>query len=54
MKAVNKIELEINRTRLRIFEETKNLSPQQRAERVNKIGEVAAKRYGFKRIARAK
>jgi hypothetical protein len=27
---------------------------EQRVERVNKIGEAAAKKYGFKRIASAK
>jgi len=54
MKAANTIEQEINRIRLCIYEETKNMTPQERAERVNRIGEAAAKKYGFKRIARAK
>jgi hypothetical protein len=30
------------------------MTPAQRAERVNKIGEAAAKKYGFKRVASAK
>ena len=54
MKTINKIEQEINEIRLRIYEETKHMTPEQRAERVNKIGEAAAKKYGFKRIASAK
>ena len=54
MRTINKIEQEINRIRLRIYEETKNMTPEQRAERVNKIGEAAAKKYGFKRIASAR
>jgi hypothetical protein len=54
MKTINKIEREINQIRLRIYEETKNMTPEQRVERVNKIGEAAAKKYGFKRIASAR
>ena len=54
MKTINKIEQEINQIRLRIYEETKNMTPAQRVERVNKIGEAAAKKYGFKRIASAR
>jgi len=48
MKAINEIERDINRIRLQIYEETKNMTPSQRAERVNRIGEAAAKKYGFK------
>ena len=54
MKTINKIEQEINQFRLAIYEETKGMTPAQRAERVNKIGEAAAKKYGFKRIASAR
>jgi hypothetical protein len=53
MKIVNNIEQEINQIRLRIYEETKNMTVRERVERVNKIGEEAAKKYGFKRVARA-
>ncbi len=53
MKTANSIEQEINRIRLHIYEETKDMNPQQRAERVNRIGEEATKKYGFKRVARA-
>ena len=53
MKTTNNIEQEINQIRVRIYEETKNMTVQERVERVNKIGEEAAKKYGFKRVARA-
>jgi hypothetical protein len=54
MKKPNTIEQEINKIRLAIYEETKDMTPAQRAERVNKIGEAAAQKYGFKIIASAK
>ena len=54
MKTPNTIEQEINKIRLQIYEETKDMTPAQRAERVNKIGEAAAKKYGFQRVASAK
>ena len=54
MKTPNTIEQEINQIRLRIYEETKDMTPAQRAERVNKIGEAAAKKYGFKIVESAK
>jgi len=37
-----------------IYAETKEMTPAQRAERVNKIGEAAAKKYGFKIVESAK
>ena len=48
MRMVSKIEQEINHIRLAIYEETKDMTPAQRADRVNRIGEAAAKRHGFK------
>ena len=54
MKTPNTIERDINKIRLAIYEETKDMTPAQRAERVNKIGEAAAKKYGFKIVASAK
>jgi len=54
MKTPNTIEQEINQIRFRIYEETKNMTVQERVERVNKIGEAAARKYGFKIIASAK
>lgn len=54
MKTPNTIEREINNVRLRIYEETRDLSVEQRVNRVNQIAEDAAKKYGFKIIASAK
>jgi hypothetical protein len=54
MKSVSAIEQEVNRIRLEIYEETKDLTPAQRAERTNTIAEAAAKKYGFKIVANAK
>ena len=54
MKTISKIEQEVNQIRLAIYEETKDLTPAQRAERTNKIAEAAAKKYGFKIAASAK
>jgi hypothetical protein len=48
------VEQEINQIRLKIYEETKDLTPEQYTERVRKIGESAAKKYGFQRVVKAK
>jgi hypothetical protein len=53
MKTPNNIEQEINQIRLEIYEETKDMTVQERVARINKIGEEAARKYGFKRVARA-
>ncbi|MCL1853206.1 MAG: hypothetical protein FWF88_09290 [Peptococcaceae bacterium] len=53
MKTGKTIEQEVNEIRLSIYEETKDMTPEQYTERVRKIGEVAAKKYGFHRVARA-
>jgi hypothetical protein len=54
MKTISNVEQEVNRIRLEIYEETKNLTREQRIERTNKIAEAAAKKYGFKIVASAK
>jgi len=54
MKAISPIEQEINRIRLEIYEETKNLTRDQRIQRTNKIAEIAAEKHGFKIVANAK
>ena len=54
MKTISKVEQEVNRIRLEIYEETKGLTREQRIERTNKIGEAAAKKYGFKIVASAR
>jgi len=51
MKTFKTIEQEVNQIRLKIYEETKNLTSEQYTERVREIGENAAKKYGFQRIA---
>jgi len=56
MKKPNTIEDEIDRIRLRIYEETKHMTPAQRAERTNKNAQAAAVKYGFnfRFVSRAK
>jgi hypothetical protein len=54
MKTYKTVEQDINRIRLEIYEETKNLTPEQRKERLNKIVDAAQKEFGFKRVATAK
>lgn len=38
---------EIHEIREKIFEETKNLSPEERADRRNRIGREIAEKYGL-------
>ena len=52
MRTYKTIEQEVNQIRLKIYEETKDLTSEQYTERVRKIGENAAKKYGFQRISR--
>ena len=54
MKTPNTIEQDLNIIRLQIYEDTKDMTPAQRAERVNRIGEAAAKKYGFKIVKSAR
>jgi len=51
MMTYKTVEQEVNQIRLKIYEETKNLTPEQYTERVRRIGETAAQKYGFQRIA---
>ena len=51
---MSNVEREVNQIRLKIYEETKNLSPEQYRERLDRITKEAAKRYGFKVIPSAK
>ena len=53
MKKLDPIEKEINRIRVEIYEETKHMTMEERMERLRKIGEEAAKRFGFKLYATA-
>ena len=54
MKTTSPIEQEVNRIRLEIREETKDLTRKQRIERSNRIAEEAAKKYGIKIVAGTK
>ena len=54
MKSYKTVEREVNKIRLKIYDETKNLTPEQYTERVRRIGEAAAKKYGFQRVTNAK
>jgi len=47
MKTPETIEQEINRIRLEIYEETKHMTPAQRAKHTNDIAEAVAKKYNF-------
>ena len=53
MKTFKTVEKEVNQIRLKIYEETKDLTPEQYTERVRNIGENAAKKYGFLRVSSA-
>jgi len=53
MKRTNSIEREINKIRLAIHEETKNMTPTQLTEYYRKSGEAAAQKYGFRRVVTA-
>ena len=52
MNTYKTVEQEVNQIRLKIYEETKDLTSEQYTERVRKIGENAANKYGFQRISR--
>ena len=45
---VSKIEQEVNEIRLQIYEEIKDMTPQERGEYFRIRGEACAKKYGFK------
>jgi len=46
----NTIERDINRIRLEIYEETKNMTPEQRVEHTRKATDKTIKKYGFKLV----
>lgn len=47
MKTLSPIEQEINKIRLEIYEENKDLTRAQRIEKTNKIARAAAEKFGF-------
>jgi hypothetical protein len=50
---IKTVEQEINEIRLEIFEETKNMTLEQRKERLSGIVDAAQKKFGFKRVVAA-
>ena len=54
MRTLSSVEQEINRIRLEIYEETKDMTAEQRREYYRKGGEIAAEEFGVRRIASAK
>ncbi|MCL1834161.1 MAG: hypothetical protein FWG49_06630 [Leptospirales bacterium] len=54
MKSIKTMEQEINKIRIEIYEETKNMTLEQRNERLSKIVDDAQREFGFKRIVNAK
>jgi hypothetical protein len=54
MKQMNDIENEINRIRFEIYEETKDLTTEQRVERTRRITDPIIEKYGFTVIASTK
>lgn len=42
---------EIHEIREQIYEETKNLSPEERSEQTNRIGREIVEKYGLKTVA---
>jgi hypothetical protein len=54
MRTLSSVEQEINHIRLEIYEETKDMTAEQRREYYRKSGETAAKEFGIRRIASVK
>jgi len=52
-RKIHPIEQEVNEIRLRIYEETKDMTHEEFDEYFHVKGEAAAKKYGFKIIASA-
>jgi hypothetical protein len=54
MKAISKVEQEVNQIRLKIYEEIKDMTPAQLFEYYRQSTEATIKKYGFKVILNAK
>ncbi len=54
MITTRKIEQEVNRIRIEIYEETKDMTLVQRRERLEGIALNAQREFGFKRIVNAR
>jgi len=53
MKTADSIEQEVNKIRLAIYEQTKDMKPEQLTDYYAKSMEASAKKYGFTIIANA-
>jgi hypothetical protein len=53
-RKIDPIEQEVNEIRLRIYEETKDMTSEERREYYRKSSEALAKEYGFRRVASVK
>ena len=53
MKTPNTIERDLDRIRLKIYEETKHMTSAQYVEHITKSAEAGAKKFGFKIIVDA-
>jgi len=53
MKAISKVEQDVNQIRLKIYEKTKDMTPEQLSEYYRQSTEATIKKYGFKVILSA-
>jgi hypothetical protein len=54
MSTISKVEQEVNKIRLGIYEKTKDMNPEQLSEYYRKSTEATVKKYGFKIVANTK
>ena len=54
MSMISNAEREVNQIRLELYEETKNLTPEQYRARLDTLTETNAEKYGFKVVPSAK
>ena len=47
MMKMNKCEAEIDAIRLKLYEETKHMTPEERGKRISERARKAAEKYGF-------
>ena len=53
MKTISPIEQEVNQIRLKIYDKTKDMTPEQLTEYYKQSTEATVKKYGFKVVASA-
>ena len=52
-KTISNVEKEVNKIRLKLYNETKDLSIDENVKRTNELGRELAKKYGFKIVPKA-